>query len=222
MTESESVALPLGDTPILIYQAILADFEISRKRFYRGFPKKFFRAPSSAPANSPSSLPARCAPRPFPSAPDEKFFRRPPSPGRAEVKTGGEAPYRAEEVKTGGEAPYRAEAEAIRRVQVKAGGEAPYRAEAEAVRRVQVKAGSEAPYRAEVETERRAEAEAIRRASGALYRASPFAGRGALPGCSLCRAGRFTGPLPLPGGARTDCRTDMQRRGFFAKPRAGG
>ena len=65
MTESESVALPLGDTPILDCFAILAEFSCFFKHFYMLF-KIFLRNR----ADHPSAL--------FSSFPCSRFCRTPP------------------------------------------------------------------------------------------------------------------------------------------------
>lgn len=56
MTESESVALPLGDTPILDCFAILAEFSCFFKRFYMLF-KIFLRNRADHPSALFSSFP---------------------------------------------------------------------------------------------------------------------------------------------------------------------
>ena len=170
MTESESVALPLGDTPILIYQAILADFEISRKRFYRGFPKKFFRAPSSRPGKL-SVIPSRpMRPAAFSLRSRRKIFPPPAFP-RAGGSEGGRR-----SALSGGSGGRKAGASENGRRSALSGGKA---------------SGSEGGRR-----------------SALSGRRDALTKRGSL---SDKRA-----------GVGTLCLAKAQRRGFFAKPRAGG
>ena len=78
MTESESVALPLGDTPILDCFAILAEFSCFFKRFYMLF-KIFLRNRADHPSALYSSFPCArfCRTPPARTAPTRPAFLYP-------------------------------------------------------------------------------------------------------------------------------------------------